>query len=210
MQLLLIFIFAFLFGFISKTADLLNEHGLKWFKYIDTFLGFVWGSVGAYLVYIDTNLAAVYIATVLYWFIRIKLEYSNHAIAGVIISLTTLWVAKYNQYFSWYYTFWLFFWLTISGYINTYLKDHYEANHPLLKILLRLRLRYYAGPLVFSFVIGNYLPFIATILGMFGTEIVTIWFDTYERNKQSNIAKILGMHIELSKINKSIYATARK
>lgn len=206
MQLLLILSFAFLFGFVSKTADLLNEHGLKWFKYIDLLLGYVWGSIGAYLVYVDPNLAAVYIATVLYWFIRIKLEYPNHASAGVIISLTTLWVAKYNPNFSWYYTFWLFMWLTISGYINTYLKDHYESTHTLLKAFLRLRLRYYLGPLVFSYAIGNYLPFISTILGMFGTEIVTIWFDGYEKSRKSIIARKLGMHIELPKNNKSTYA----
>ncbi|MBU3924119.1 MAG: hypothetical protein KJ592_04330 [Nanoarchaeota archaeon] len=199
MQLLLILSFAFLLGFISKTADLLNEHGLKWFKHIDTFLGLIWGSMGAYLVYIDPNLATVYITTVLYWFIRIKLDYPNHAIAGVIISLTTLWVAKYNPNFSWYYTFWLFLWLTISGYINTYLKDHYEINNPSLKSFLRLRLRYYAGPLVFSLIISNYLPFIATILGMLGTEIVTIWFDKYEKTGRSNIAKTLGMHLETPK-----------
>src|SRR4051794_2023630 len=89
-ELAMVAVLAFAFGLTSKTADLLNEHGLQWLRGASLASGFVWGALGVVLVLNDRQVAAVLAATVLYWFLRNKLDYANHATAGVMILLACL------------------------------------------------------------------------------------------------------------------------
>ena len=87
---IIILILSALFGFTVKTADLLDEHGLKLFKGGNILFGILWGVVGALLI-LSINLIAVFVlAILLQWILRFRIDYINHGIATTIILLTFL------------------------------------------------------------------------------------------------------------------------
>ena len=81
----IILIFAALYGITMKIADLLDEHGLKWFKGSAIIFGILWGLFGSLLVVSNVHVANVLLAMVLAFIFRMRIDYRNHAIATVII-----------------------------------------------------------------------------------------------------------------------------
>jgi len=81
----LLLINSLLFGFFTKLADLLDEHGLKMFKGADIFFGFVWGIFGTLAIIFSPLLATFYLAMLINWIIRGRIDYLNHRIATAII-----------------------------------------------------------------------------------------------------------------------------
>ncbi len=73
-----------------KIADLLNEHGLKWFKGLDILFGFLWGIFGIFLIISNVYVANVLLAMVLAFIIRMRIDYLNHAIATLVIIISFL------------------------------------------------------------------------------------------------------------------------
>jgi hypothetical protein len=61
-------------------------------------------------------------------------------------------------------------WLYLSALVNSELK-----RRQVLTGFLRLRLRYYAGPVVVGLVYHSWLPVVAIVAGMLGTELITVW-----------------------------------
>ena len=79
----LLIIFSFFFGVLTKLADLFNEHGLKEpFKGAAFLSGISWGMIGACLISLNPEVCLFYTGLLLYWILRIKLDYKNHAIGG--------------------------------------------------------------------------------------------------------------------------------
>jgi hypothetical protein len=169
MVLLKIFCLSFCFGVTNKLADLMNEHGLNWGRPLNILMGFIWGFLGALLVIQSTTLAVSYISLVLYWFLMLKLDYHNHAIAGVIILISgfytgcSLSIVEISILTSTYF---------ILGILNNSLKN----RSPTIDNILRLRLKIYLVPLAFSIYAGDFLPFYTTVLGMIGVELITFYF----------------------------------
>lgn len=181
------------FGFLSKFADLCNEHGVRWFPGADLLLGVVWGGAGAALVVTDPAVGAVVGATTLYWFLRVKLEYPNHALAGVLILLAAL-SLEGGRRPDFRALLGILVWLAASGYANTYLKERFPpVTHPRLHAFLRLRLRYYAGPLVYALCIHRFEPLFSTLVGFAGTEALTIWFARRFHRGQGVLVPGLGI-----------------
>lgn len=170
---------AFATGVTSKFADLLNEHGITWFRGADVLSGIVWGLLATALTLTDQWVAVVWAGTVLFWFLRRKLEHFNHAFAGVGVLLAALCMARDGQ-LSVLAVGLLALWLYASGLLNTALK-----RRGLLTRFLRLRLRYYAGPVVVSVVAQSWLPVVAIVAGMLGTELVTGWHAAVARSGSS-------------------------
>jgi hypothetical protein len=160
-------------GVTSKFADLLNEHGVSWFRLSGPVLGLIWGPLALALTLLDPWVGALWVGTVLYWFLTDKLDHFNHAFAGVCVMLAGLYMAHAGR-LPLLATGGLLLWLTASGYLNTYLKTTYPQNTG-LQSFLRLRLRYYLGPVVLTVVGHTWLPIVAIAAGMAGTELVTIW-----------------------------------
>jgi hypothetical protein len=185
---------AFFFGLLSKIADLTNEHGLLAPPGVSHILGPIWGAVGAALVLLSNSVAVVVVATTLYWFLRVKLDYFNHASAGVIILFAALYKAQTGG-LPIDHVLWFFIWLAVSGYVNTLLKS--RSQSPRLHRFLRLRLRYYLGPVVYSAIIQDPTPLIAIVCGMTGTEMATVWFDRACARGGSRLARLL--HVSLPK-----------
>ncbi|HEV3365403.1 MAG TPA: hypothetical protein VG795_14940 [Acidimicrobiia bacterium] len=181
------------FGFTSKFADLCNEHGVRWFRGADLALGAVWGAAGAALVLTDPAVGAVVVATTLYWFLRVKLEYPNHALAGVLIMLAALALDDRRRP-DFLPVLGLLTWLAASGYVNTYLKESFPLpEHRRLHRFLRLRLRYYAGPLVYALCIHRVEPLASTIAGFLGTEVLTVWFARRFATGEELLVRSLGI-----------------
>lgn len=162
---------AFAFGVTNKLADLMNEHGVYWFKTCDLLLGVIWGTIGAILIISNANLAAVYLSLTLSWFLSLKLDYPNHAIAGVIMVLAAVWVADHKN-LDVVAVVVLMLAYTLSHFIHRRLK----GRNPDLSRFLRLRLRLYLIPLIFSLAVGDPVPFLATLSGMIGVEIITNYY----------------------------------
>lgn len=160
-------------GGIAKYADLLNEHGVTpQFNEPPILSGLLWGISGIAIMLISPVAGLTYVAHVLYWFLRVKLEYPNHAIAGVMILLSSFLLQPYFYASHSLELFGVFLGYTITGYIHTYLKK----NKPSCRAFLRLRFRIYFVPLIYSFYLWDFAPFISTCFGMLACEIVTHYF----------------------------------
>ncbi len=81
----LLLINSLLFGFFTKLADLLDEHGLKMFKGADILFGILWGIFGTLVIIFSPLLATFYLAILINWIIRGNIDYLNHRIATAII-----------------------------------------------------------------------------------------------------------------------------
>lgn len=73
------------FGVTMKIADLLDEHGLKLFKGASLMFGFLWGIIGALLIFDNNILANFILAMLIHWILRYRIDYLNHGIAVSII-----------------------------------------------------------------------------------------------------------------------------
>ncbi len=93
-----ILICAALYGVTMKIADLLDEHGLKWFKGNAILFGFLWGVFGALLVISNVQVANVLLAMILAFIFRMRIDYRNHAIAVVIIITSFLLYSEFNPF----------------------------------------------------------------------------------------------------------------
>jgi len=171
--------FSFSLGIWAKYADLVNEHGMTpAFKGAKLLSGFLWGFSGTGMIYFSPLGGLTYIAHVLYWFLKIKLEYPNHAIAGVIMVLSGFYFQ--GEFLTLYKNDLLgvFFAYTLTGYIQSYFKQHYPITRP----FWRLRLRIYLIPVVYAFYRTSLDPIIATSFGMIACEFMTYRFRAYKED----------------------------
>lgn len=174
---------ALLFGITAKYADLVNEHGLKEiFKGSGILSGFTWGAAGIGIFYLSPHAGITYVAHVLYWFQRIKLEYANHALAGVMILLGGFSLQGEFIYHHRNDLLILYSAYTLTGYLQTYYKTYYKTTY----WFWRLRLRIYLIPLLYSIYYRDPLPFTATIAGMLGCETMTYLFREYKEEIKSS------------------------
>lgn len=180
---------SFATGVISKTSDLFNDDGLRWFRGASPLSGVLWGISGSLLVLVNQYVAALWLATVMYWFLRQKLDHFNHAFAGVCISATGFYAAVHGRVDFVAFAL-LLAWLAVSGYLNTWLKDRYGPRNRLLSQFLRLRLRYYAGPVVLAVVVGDPLVAVSVLAGMLGTELTTVWWSRAEASARASSSQL--------------------
>ncbi|MBI2579276.1 MAG: hypothetical protein HYW27_00055 [Candidatus Aenigmarchaeota archaeon] len=87
----MILVYSGLFGIFAKIADLLDEHGLKWFRGSAVLFGVLWGIFFALLIISDNLVASFWIAILIHWILRRKIDYLNHGIAVSIILLVFIW-----------------------------------------------------------------------------------------------------------------------
>ncbi|MBI2675961.1 MAG: hypothetical protein HYX24_05860 [Candidatus Aenigmarchaeota archaeon] len=103
----MILFYAILYGITMKSADLLDEHGYKWFRGSAILFGVLWGIFGSLLIVSDIHVGNVVLAQVLALIIRMRIDYRNHAIAAVIIIISFLLVGNLEQptFFAFFLTF---------------------------------------------------------------------------------------------------------
>ncbi|GEM_PF-1287913 len=81
----LVFLYSILFGSCMKIADLLGEHGLKWFKGSTLLFGIIFGFFGALLILSGNVLANFLIAMLIHWTLRYRIDSLEHGFAGAIM-----------------------------------------------------------------------------------------------------------------------------
>lgn len=180
---------SFILGIGAKYADLVNEHGLKErFKGVGMLAGFVWGLAGIGMVYLSPLGGLTYIAHILYWFRKVKLEFSNHALAGVMMVLGGFYFQGefYHQHRIELVAVYLAYLLT--GHVQTYFKQNYPATRK----FWRLRLRIYLVPIAYSLYHGSIEPMLCTGFGMIACELMNVIYREYQADVVDRFGRPIG------------------
>ncbi|MFH1225174.1 MAG: hypothetical protein V1676_05210 [Candidatus Diapherotrites archaeon] len=153
----MVLLYAALYGVTMKTADLLNEHGLKLFRGSAVLFGALWGAFGVLLVLSNNALANVILAMNIAFIIRNRLDFINHGIAAstIIIGFLASSVFEPFLFLAFYCVFLIF----------GSLKDYSEAvGNKKIKLVSALRLNevmfYYPVPaFVYCAIYGEWIVF---------------------------------------------------
>ncbi len=89
---IVIIVNAFLTGLFTKLADIANDDGFKVGKFLNVFLGVLWGIFGSLVVLGSGNIGAFYFGILLSWIHRYKLDNYSHGIGGSIILVAIFFV----------------------------------------------------------------------------------------------------------------------
>ncbi len=81
----LLLLYSVFFGSTMKIADLLDEHGLKLFRGSDLLFGAFFGIFGALMIIGNNLLANFFLALLIHWILRYRVDYLNHGIAASIM-----------------------------------------------------------------------------------------------------------------------------
>ncbi len=185
-------ILSFFFGFFVDFADLLDEHGLRWFSGSALLSGILWGIFGSLLIYLDAS-AALYVSTlVLYWVLKQKLDFLNHAVGGSLILLTSFVLLPQTEIATLALVVG-FSVQAIQGFVGTAIKKKYPLEGKKKELI---RLRHFLPPLAISLVISNWIPLLVFICFTLGLKMSEVWFIRFEKTGKSWIAEKLGMSIQ--------------
>lgn len=154
-SIFLIIIFAVLYGVFMKIADLLNEHGLKWFKGSAVLFGFLFGIFGALLVLGNNLIGNIMLAMVICMILRNRLDYLNHRIAASIIIIVFLFSSVLTPilFISFYATFLIF------GALRDYIGEKIKKKSKLQTIYDSVMWYYPVPTLIYCLIYGNWIVF---------------------------------------------------
>jgi len=154
----IILISAILYGITMKVADLLNEHGLKWFKGSQILFGILWGIFGSAML-INNNIANIILAMNIAFIIRNRLDFTNHQIASTMIIIAFLFTSTFNPVlFSVFYLIFIVF-----GSLKDYVGDILKKKS--IAATLNESMLYYPIPtLIYCVIYGNWIIFWAFLL----------------------------------------------
>lgn len=148
-------IYAALYGVTMKVADLLDEHGLKWFKGSALLFGLLWGGFGALLILSDNIIANIIVAMNIAFIIRNRLDYLNHQVASSIIIIAFLFSATFEpMVFIIFYAIFLTF-----GTSKDYVDDVLKKENGLLVMLNDAMLYYPIPAFIYCLMYGNWIVF---------------------------------------------------
>jgi len=159
-RIILVAIISSFLGISMKIADLLDEHGYKWFRHSDIIMGVIWGLLGAALIFYDNMLAILWISVALGFLIRCRIDYPNHGVAVVIWFLAAFF-KKIDIFANWQAFVYLFLGLTITGMI------HDEIQYKNKKVNKKLRMFFYDYHLHWYIIIVLYLIFTRDFITFF-------------------------------------------
>lgn len=146
-----------LFGFTIKIADLLNEHGLRWFYGDALAFGALWGISGSLLVLSDVGVANVVLAMVLAFIIEMRIDYFNHALGTVLIIIAFIAASAFDAK-----TFFVFFAsFVFFGVLRAYIGDVRKKKDLLFKLSEPGWAHYYIVPFLWGIYSGTWLIFLA-------------------------------------------------
>ena len=86
----LLLVYAALFGITMKISDLADEHGLKLFRGGALLFGVLWGGLGALMMLGNNLLANFFIALLIHWILRYRIDRLNHGAAASIMLIAFL------------------------------------------------------------------------------------------------------------------------
>ena len=149
-------IYAFLFGLTMKLADLLDEHGLKWFKGSAILFGIIWGVSGALLVSSDNVIANIILAMSLAFLVRNRLDFLNHQIAVAIIVISFLLTSIFSPIL--FSIFFIVF--VIFGSLRDYIGDKIERKSSLQSLYDNIMWYYPISTFIYCLFYGDWYIFL--------------------------------------------------
>jgi len=145
-----------LLGYSMKVADLLDEHGLKWFRGADMLMGIAWGCFGAVLVFYDFAIANMMLAMVAAFIVRRRLDYPNHMLAAALVMVAFVLSSAFDYMI--FLPFFLVF--TLFGALKDYEDDVLHGKG--WRYALNEAMLYYPIPTaVYAVLAGTWVPFFA-------------------------------------------------
>jgi hypothetical protein len=171
-------LYAILLGVTMKIADLLDEHGLRFFMWSDILFGILWGAFGSLLILNSNVLANVMLAMVVAFILRYKIDYLNHGIASSMMLITFLFVSSFEPH-----TFLPFFGVfTILGLAEDYLSDKSK-----FKTIVPIRIPFYSGiGAVYALLANYWIVFFSLFLYEISYVITDLLFAYRERTQGSH------------------------
>lgn len=165
---LITILLAALYGITMKVADLLDEHGLRWFRGSAMLFGLAWGVAGSLLVLADPAVANVMAAMNLAFLLHNQLDYPNHQLATSLILITFLASGSFSLglFLPLYLAFLGLSWL-IEGRLGSWL----ERQSPTFKLFTESLIYYPLVTLIYSYVTGHWLVFVVFLA-------FTVFYDT--------------------------------
>jgi len=156
----MILFYAVLYGVAMKIGDLLDEHGLRWFRGSSLLFGAAYGLLGAALIFSDAAIANIILAMSVAFLIRRRIDYLNHALAETIIIMTFLFHGSLNPalFLVFYFIFFAF------GGLKDYVDDVMKKRSGLLANLNEAMLYYPVPTFLYCLVFGNWIVFYVFLL----------------------------------------------
>lgn len=145
----MLLLYSVLFGITVKIADLLDEHGLKLFKGSALLFGVLWGGFGALLILGNNLLANFFLALLIHWIIRYRIDYLNHGTAASIMLLVFLYNLPIFA-IDWLLFLVIFITYSIHGLLND-AADRKEIRGPLAKYV-ELNSHYFTIPIILTII----------------------------------------------------------
>ena len=151
----MIIFYAILHGITMKIADLLDEHGLKWFRGSAILFGFLWGGFGVLLVSSNNTIANIILAMNIAFIARNRLDYINHQIAASIIIISFLFNATLSPilFLSFYAIFLVF------GSLRDYVGDRIKNKNKLQLVYDNVQLYYIIPTFIYCLIYGKWIVF---------------------------------------------------
>ncbi len=159
---ILILIYAALYGITMKVADLMNEHGLKWFKYSNLLFGTACGFFGALLVFSNMIIANLILAMSIAFLTRRRIDCLNHAIALSIIIIAFVFYSQINIIF---FIIFYFIFLIFGG-LKDYYDDVLKKKTGVFFSLSQLMLYYPIPTFIYCLFYGNWILFYTALVFM--------------------------------------------
>lgn len=141
------------FGFAVKMADLLDEHGLKLFKGSALLFGVLWGATGAFFIFSNNILSSFFIAILLHWILRCRIDYLNHGVAASVMLIAFFYNLP-NFVMNWTVFLTIFTTYSLFGLLND-ASDRENIKGKLAKIF-KLNIHLIIIPLILSLLNSNY------------------------------------------------------
>lgn len=88
MEIINVIILSSLLAIFMKISYSISENGLKLFSGSGLLFGFLWGFAGSNLILYDNTLANVWMAVLVGWVLRSKMNHFQNALAGTMMLLT--------------------------------------------------------------------------------------------------------------------------
>lgn len=156
----MIILYALFFGVTEKIADLLDEHGLKWFKGSAVFFGILFGGFGALLILSNNIIANILLAMVLACLLRNRIDYLNHQISATIMLLAFIIGSTFNlMIFGFFFLFVLIF-----GAIRDYVGDKIKKKNKFHNLYESIRGYYTIPAFIYCLFYGNWIVFWAFLV----------------------------------------------
>ena len=179
-NIIIILLLSLIFGLTMKLCDLMDEHGLRWFRGDAILFGIIWGFFGAMLITSNNTVANFVLAMMVAFIIRKRIDSYPHTIATGIVLISFLNIASVEPF-----TFWFF--LVAIGLFGA-IRDYYGNTRKTKDWLFWLNepaWYYLIPPLLYSYLTGNWLISGVSIIYIAGYDWIKYYYQGFTKNNTS-------------------------